>query len=337
MRRYALALTHQHAFTPALMLRTTVYAYQIDRAWRRQEYDRTGALTDYERACDPMGRCGAPGAAGVNPTTRRREPVLPAHRGDPRPRPSACSASSPGSPGTGHAGDSVEGELTAPSCASTPRTPTTSASSRTYPTGSAGTSIDAEVRNGYALAAAVQNRFGFGERFYVTPGVRFEGFWSDRRMTRAPAGRRDGPDHHPRRRHLRQLVDRGAHPGPRALVQGQRPAHALHGRAPRLRAAPHPRRRLPRGRQPPARPRALLEHRARLPRPLRPLAQRRGRGLPHRVREPDHPAQRGGRRRGRERVQHRPQPAPGRRVERDLRPRPPARSAPRRPSRSRSR
>ncbi len=183
VQRYALTLTHQHAFTPALMLRTTVYAYQIDRAWRRQDYDRTGALGDYERACDPNGQCGAVGAPGVN-LTRDGGSIYFRRTAAIRDRVFGVLGFEPRLTWTWHAGDAVEGELT-----SVVRFHTENADDQlrisNLPAVNAGNPIDAEFRSGYALAAAVQNRFTFWDRLSVTPGVRLESFWSDRFITRA--------------------------------------------------------------------------------------------------------------------------------------------------------
>lgn len=183
IRRYAFALTHQFIASRAVLVRTNVYAYQTNRAWRRQEYDRADTGAEYERACDPMGRCGAPGEAGVAPTNDGGSVFLR--------RTAATNNRSFDVFGIeprvtwNWSRGVVSGELTALA-----RFHYESANDQrfisSFPTGRAGASIADEIRNGYALAAAVQHRFGFGERFYVTPGVRFEGFWSDRRVTRAP-------------------------------------------------------------------------------------------------------------------------------------------------------
>ena len=60
------------------------------------------------------------------------------------------------------------------------------------PTAEAGDPRDDEVRNGYALAAALQSRFSLWERLHITPGLRVESFWSDRRIQRVPVTRADG-------------------------------------------------------------------------------------------------------------------------------------------------
>lgn len=183
IQRYALALTHQLIVSETVLLRTNLYAYQTNRAWRRQEYDRMDTGAEYERACDPLGRCGPHGSAGVTPgndggsiffrrtaaTNDRSFDVLGI---EPRLT-------------WNWARGSVSGELTALA-----RFHYESANDgrfiSSFPTARSGEVIADEIRNGYALAAAVQHRFGFGERFFVTPGVRVEAFWSDRRVLRSP-------------------------------------------------------------------------------------------------------------------------------------------------------
>ncbi len=181
IRRYALALTHQFVASPTVVLRTNVYAYQTNRAWRRQEYDRTDMGVDYERLCDPMGRCGARGSSGIAPTNdggsiflRRTAATNDRHFDVFGVEPRLTWNWTRGT---------LSGELT-----TLVRFHYESADDArfisAFPTGRSGVPIADEIRNGYALAAAVQHRFGFGDRFFVTPGVRFEGFWSNRRVTR---------------------------------------------------------------------------------------------------------------------------------------------------------
>lgn len=186
--RYAVALTHQHLFSDELLLRTSFYAYQTDRAWRRQEFDRSDmsmAGADYERVCDPSGRCGARGASGVTPTGDgsslffRRSAAIRNRNFEvagvePRLTWNWTSSSR-----------NVSGELIALA-----RFHYESAREQilatTFPTAQSGDPRDEELRHGYALAAAVQHRFTFWDRLSVTPGLRFEGFWSDRRILRVP-------------------------------------------------------------------------------------------------------------------------------------------------------
>jgi Fe(3+) dicitrate transport protein len=182
--RYAVAATHQHLFSDALLLRTNLYAYQTNRAWRRQEFDRTDTGATYERVCDPFGRCGAPGSSGVTPTSDggslffRNSAAI-------RNRSFEVFGVEPRLTWNWTSRRPIAGELTA-----LVRFHYESAHEQilgtTFPTAQSGDPHDDELRNGYALAAAVQHRFAFWDRLFVTPGVRVESFWSDRRITRVP-------------------------------------------------------------------------------------------------------------------------------------------------------
>lgn len=183
VQRYAVALTHQHAFSGSLMLRTNFYAYQTERAWRRQEYDRAGTAMDYERACDPDGTCGALGAPGVSPT-RDGGSIYLRRLSAIRDRTFGVLGFEPRLTYTWRAGENVAGELNAVA-----RFHTEGADDQlrisSLTTVNAGTPVDAEFRSGYALSAALQNRFAFWDRLFITPGLRVESFWSDRFITRA--------------------------------------------------------------------------------------------------------------------------------------------------------
>jgi Fe(3+) dicitrate transport protein len=184
VRRYALAMSHQHAFTNDLSLRTTLYAYQNHREWRRQLFDRTGMLPDdqYDYICDAGARCGAAGTAGLNPT--RDGGSLFFLRGAAiRDRRFDVFGVEPRLTWAWTSGDNLAGELIA-----TVRVHAETADEQlrrsTIPTVDAGTPTDAELRNGYAISAAVQHRFAFWDRLFITPGLRVEAFWTDRTITR---------------------------------------------------------------------------------------------------------------------------------------------------------
>jgi Fe(3+) dicitrate transport protein len=194
VRRYALTATHQHMASSSLLLRTSLYAYQTDRAWRRQEFDRVDAGVPYERVCDLTGRCGAPGDAGVMASGNGSSLFF---------RPSAAIRDrrfevlgvEPRLTWTWSSG-AVAGELIALTRihyeTALEQTRLTSA-----PEGGGGTPDDAERRAGFALAAAVQHRFTLWERLHLTPGLRVESFWSSRHILRATEvvmGQRVGRD-----------------------------------------------------------------------------------------------------------------------------------------------
>ncbi len=52
VRRYAISATHKHFFETAGSLQTTFYAYQIERDWMRQDFDRENKGANYERIVD---------------------------------------------------------------------------------------------------------------------------------------------------------------------------------------------------------------------------------------------------------------------------------------------
>jgi Fe(3+) dicitrate transport protein len=184
VRRYALSVVHQTRFTDNLTLQTSLYGYTTDRAWRRQDFEREDTGADYERVCDDTGRCGPQGDPTVSPNNRRGslffrqesairnrhfevmgfEPRLTWRWGDVR---------------------GVHGELIA-----TARYLRETAHEQVlitaFPTARSGDPQDEERRTGNAMAAAVQNRITLGRRWHITPGLRVENFWQQRRILRVP-------------------------------------------------------------------------------------------------------------------------------------------------------
>lgn len=185
VRRYALGLTHQHFFRDNLLLHTTVYAYETTRDWRRQDFDwapRPGA--DYERVCDPSGRCGALGDPGIMPTTDGSSIYFRRQTGHHN-RAFQVVGVEPRLSWNWTAPRDVRGELIALVRFHYERARDTLLIG-SHPRTHTGDPREDEQRNGYALAAAVQNRFIFLKRLHVTPGIRFENFWTDRLVMRAP-------------------------------------------------------------------------------------------------------------------------------------------------------
>ncbi|MEZ4406261.1 MAG: TonB-dependent receptor [Polyangiales bacterium] len=183
VRRYAVAVTHQHLFSSAVALRTNFYAYQTNRAWRRQEFDRMNVMgADYERGCDGLGRCAPLGDPGSTPMDDgssvyfRRTAAI-------RNRAFNVAGIEPRLTWTWARGANVTGELNAV-VRFHYETAHTQILVGDTPTTRSGDIREEEVRNGYAIAAAIQHRFTFWDRFSVTPGLRFEGFWSNRRIER---------------------------------------------------------------------------------------------------------------------------------------------------------
>ncbi len=184
VQRYSVGITHQHMFSDKLLLQTNVYAYTTDRVWRRQEFDRLDRGTDYERICDASGACGPRGAANVHPSDDgssiffRRSTAL-------RDRRFWVTGIEPRLTWNWSAPSVVTGELTVLARVHYERA-RTQIIIGSHPTAEAGDPQDDEVRNGYAFAAAVQNRFSFWERLHVTPSVRVETFQSNRKILRVP-------------------------------------------------------------------------------------------------------------------------------------------------------
>ncbi|MEZ4392750.1 MAG: TonB-dependent receptor [Polyangiales bacterium] len=183
VQRYAVALMHQHAFSGSLMLRTNLYAYQTDRVWRRQEFDRDGMGADYERACDPTQFCAAVGTAGLN-ATRDGGSLYFLRTAAIRDRTFGVMGLEPRLTWTWRSGEKFTGELNAAVRFHTENAQDQLRISNLLDV-NAGVPVDAEFRSGYALSAAVQHRFGFWDRLFVTPGLRIESFWTHRDVTRA--------------------------------------------------------------------------------------------------------------------------------------------------------
>jgi Fe(3+) dicitrate transport protein len=184
VRRYALGITHQQLFSDKLLLQTHIYAYETNRAWRRQEFDRRDLGVTYERSCNSSGLCGPPGAASVAPTqdggsiffrssTAIRDRAFQVAGIEPR---LTWNWSGP---------RIVSGELTALFRLHYERA-RTQLIVGSVPTAEAGDAQDDETRSGYAVAGAIQHRFSLWERLHITPGLRLESFNSSRQIVRVP-------------------------------------------------------------------------------------------------------------------------------------------------------
>lgn len=190
VRRYALGLTLSHLFTEKLMLKTVVYAYETQRLWRRQEFDRRDLGMSYERICDSLGRCGPRGAPDVLPDNDggsvffRQSTAL-------RDRAFQVAGIEPRLSWSWAAPRVLTGELTALVRLHYERA-RTQIRIGAGPTSESGSPQDDEIRNGYALAAALQSRFSLWERLHITPGLRVESFFSDRRIVHGPTLLPDG-------------------------------------------------------------------------------------------------------------------------------------------------
>jgi Fe(3+) dicitrate transport protein len=190
LRRYAVSLVHQHLFSDSLLLQTGIYAYETARDWRRQEFDRANLGADYEHICDANARCGAPGDPNVIPDDLggtlffRRSAAI-------RSRVFHVAGVEPRLTWSWRKGPILTGQLTGLVRFHYERA-RTAVLVGDSPTAHSGEMRADEIRNGYALAAAIQNRFTLWQRLHITPGIRFEGFWSDRRIARVPVTLADG-------------------------------------------------------------------------------------------------------------------------------------------------
>ena len=169
VRRYDASLTHEYRASDATTLRTFVYGYITNRAWRRQNYDRgENSAHSYERV---VGNPLLPGSAIFflnNSTTRdRRYEALGI---EPRIEHRFL---------TGR----IRHTLTAGA-----RLHVETADRRQFLsdllTSNTGELETAEQHRTYAFAAYVQDRIAFRDELLVTPGVRMESMNSSRNVRR---------------------------------------------------------------------------------------------------------------------------------------------------------
>jgi Fe(3+) dicitrate transport protein len=190
LRRYAVGVTHQHLFSDNLLLQTTAYGYETHRAWRRQEFERQDNGGEYERICDSIGRCGPRGATDVAPDPLGGS-IFFRNSSAIRNRTFWVAGVEPRLTWKWALPRVLTGELTGLVRFHYERA-RTQILITDFPTAQGGDLHDDEIRNGYALAAAVQNRFTLWNRLHITPGIRFENFWSDRQIIRVPNTLPDG-------------------------------------------------------------------------------------------------------------------------------------------------
>ncbi|MBL8632555.1 MAG: TonB-dependent receptor [Myxococcales bacterium] len=190
VRRYAASVTHQQWLRESLQLQTVLYGYHTARAWRRQEYDRQDQGIPYERICDEQARCGLRGSPEIRPTSDggsvyfRSSSVI-------RNRQYEVAGIEPRLLWNWKASSAFKGELTALVRLHYERAREQILGTET-PTDLSGDIRDDELRHGYAVAAAIQNRFALWDRLFVTPGVRIENYFSDRRVLRQQVRQPDG-------------------------------------------------------------------------------------------------------------------------------------------------
>ncbi len=196
VRRYALSVVHQTRLSERVSLQTSLYGYTTDRAWRRQDFEREDTGNAYERVCDDTGRCGAPDDPTLSPNNRRGS-LFFRQQSAIRNRNFEVMGLEPRLTWRWGNVRGVHGELVAVA-RYLRETAHEQVLITAFPTAGAGDPHDEERRTGNALSAAVQNRITLGRRWHITPGLRVENFWQQRRILRAPVtdpgGMRRGSD-----------------------------------------------------------------------------------------------------------------------------------------------
>lgn len=190
VRRYAASASHQQWLTDSVQIQTVLYGYHTERAWRRQEYDRKDYGLPYERVCDPEGRCAVPGSTDIAPTFDgssvffRQSSVI-------RNRAYEVAGIEPRLIWNWAAPSVLRGELTALVRLHYERAREQILGTE-HPADQSGEIRDDEQRHGYAVSAALQNRFSLWDRLFITPGVRIENYFSNRRVLREQVTHADG-------------------------------------------------------------------------------------------------------------------------------------------------
>ena len=176
VRRYSGSLSHNYAVNPRAVWNTTVFAYNTVRDWGRQDWDREDLGRDY------LGLAGDPSIPGGAIFLRD----------------SAGNRNREFNVFGAQSGAKVEHELGGIrnsldfgvrymyERADDQRINGEGFRART------GTLRDGEDRFGRAFSAYVQNRFHLGDRFILTPGVRFENYTQERHILRQRVTQPDG-------------------------------------------------------------------------------------------------------------------------------------------------
>jgi Fe(3+) dicitrate transport protein len=187
IRRFAAALTHVALVGDSTLLETRVYGHNIQRYWRRQDFDRRDKGVDYERVIDGQGR-NITGASEY-PTdgsaiffrdstgNRNREFVVAGIE----PRVTVKYELGP-----------VDNELQTGVRFHYEGTHERRINGE-HATSSTGTINVDEERFGYAVALYALNRFMFlDKRLQISPGVRVESLWTEQQVHRFPVTQPDG-------------------------------------------------------------------------------------------------------------------------------------------------
>ncbi|MDQ3605218.1 MAG: TonB-dependent receptor [Gemmatimonadota bacterium] len=176
VRRYAASATHNLILGADAVLRTTGYAYSTVRDWQRQDFRYTGGGSAIEFLGTTGNRNRSFDVAGIEPRLQWNHRLF------------------------GTASELDAGVRAHYERARDQHINGGTATSRT------GEIRDDEIRNGYALAGYLQNRFQLGDHFRLTPGVRLESFTYDRNILRTRV-RREDPANPGRTTYLPEDVD----------------------------------------------------------------------------------------------------------------------------------
>lgn len=178
LNRYDASLTHEQRFSSDTKVKTLLYGYVTDRAWRRQDYTRVPSAADsYARivGLDDVDASGAPRAAiwfkNTNTILDRDYSVLGLEpRLEHRMR-------------TGDVAHTIDlgGRVLRETADYQQR-------SGTNPETFSGSLDFAEKHDGTVFAAYLQDRIAFREDLLVTPGIRFEQMRLSRTLLRQDTG-----------------------------------------------------------------------------------------------------------------------------------------------------
>ncbi len=162
IRRYAVTASHETGFLGNSSVRTSAYAYQTTRDWRRQDYGYTSDGTQHVFRNSTGNRNRSFDVAGIEPRFR----TVWARGGRP-----------------------IELDFGTRLHYERARDQHINGATATASTGEV---RDDEIRVGKAVSAFVQSRFFITPALHVTPGVRLERFTYDRNILRARVRRTTG-------------------------------------------------------------------------------------------------------------------------------------------------
>lgn len=179
VRRYAAAATHSVLLDGGVLVQTTLYGSHTTRNWRRQNFDRAYDPTrSYDRIIDGQGR----DVTGTGGPFVDNESVFFRDSSASRNRAFTIGGIEPRATWDYALGGPVEGELVVGTRLHTEHTSEQHLEGQ-FSGSSTGILRDDERRRGFALAGYIQNRVSF-DRLRVSPGLRVESFWYDRKILR---------------------------------------------------------------------------------------------------------------------------------------------------------